>query len=201
MSRRLEVKTKAGEFIEARMKELGIKTVKELADIAGMSNSGLHQIIHYDMAIQQRSIERLADALQCDRMQILDLLPIRERLRPVPRKDVPKEVGRASSLCWDCRNAVPDSKRGCGCNWSRSFEPVPGWEAAERVSVRIEGGCERAVRSALVIKCPQFKPDREPEDEPEPEDPAQEPPSKWDGTIMFEDEADRMTMEMSYWRI
>ena len=27
-------------------------------------------------------------------------------------------------LCWDCANACG------GCEWSRSFRPVPGWSAS-----------------------------------------------------------------------
>lgn len=57
------------------------------------------------------------------------------------KKKPPKR--RILSLCWDCQNAC------CGCSWSRSFEPVEGWEA------RPSGD------SFFVINCPQFIPDEE----------------------------------------
>ena len=57
------------------------------------------------------------------------------------KKKPPKR--RTLSLCWDCQNAC------CGCSWSRSFEPVEGWEA------RPSGD------SFFVINCPQFIPDEE----------------------------------------
>lgn len=31
------------------------------------------------------------------------------------------------SICWLCANAVPSETTGC--NWSREFKPVEGWEA------------------------------------------------------------------------
>lgn len=36
----------------------------------------------------------------------------------------------AGSLCWDCKNAVPQG--GHGCNWSERFKPVPSWDAERR---------------------------------------------------------------------
>lgn len=35
---------------------------------------------------------------------------------------------QTESLCWSCRNAVPD-KYGNGCSWSRDAIPVAGWVA------------------------------------------------------------------------
>jgi predicted nucleic acid-binding Zn ribbon protein len=55
------------------------------------------------------------------------------------RKKSPKH--RRLSLCWDCQNACG------GCSWSRSFEPVEGWEA------------KPSEDSFFVINCPQFIPD------------------------------------------
>ena len=38
--------------------------------------------------------------------------------------DIDRNDGRShANICFDCQNAV------CGCNWSRNFKPVPGWEA------------------------------------------------------------------------
>ena len=42
-----------------------------------------------------------------------------------------KRRGNAvASLCWDCKNAVPQG--GHGCSWSERFKPVPGWDAERR---------------------------------------------------------------------
>lgn len=107
---------------------------------------------------------------------------------------------KPKTLCWDCANAVPD-KKGHGCSWSRDLIPVKGWTAKQgkynQSSYRVE-------------KCPEFKVDDTPskvsvqtlEIQNEPEEPPPRPkrgPEDWDGTITFEDEADRMTMLMAYW--
>lgn len=109
---------------------------------------------------------------------------------------------KPKTLCWDCANAVPD-KRGHGCSWSRDLIPVKGWVATKgqynQSSYRVE-------------KCPEFVVDASPSKVPIstleiPNEPEEPPPKKvptrapedWDGTITFEDEADRMTMLMAYW--
>jgi hypothetical protein len=56
------------------------------------------------------------------------------------------------TLCWGCANA-------CGnCAWSRSFQPVPGWEAKptkiNNNALRYDG---RYTPSFLVISCPEFE--------------------------------------------
>lgn len=90
------------------------------------------------------------------------------------------------SLCWKCRNAVPD-KQGHGCEWSMHHKPVPGWKTVQ--SIRKE---QPSVR---VVVCPKFAPDK-------PVRPKRKPDkAKRDGKIHFEDEADRMTMEMRRWGI
>lgn len=39
-------------------------------------------------------------------------------------------VSEKHTLCWTCRNAVPGKDRGC--EWSRYFQPVPGWTAVKQ---------------------------------------------------------------------
>lgn len=54
------------------------------------------------------------------------------------------------TLCWKCKNAVPD---GCyGCSWSKEFEPVEGWVAEEDKIV----GDGEILTSYRVIFCPEF---------------------------------------------
>lgn len=62
------------------------------------------------------------------------------------------------TLCWCCRNAVPDVETGVGCSWSRGFQPVPGWRAVPD-SIYIGGG-KPAVPTYHVIECPEFRADR-----------------------------------------
>lgn len=62
----------------------------------------------------------------------------------------PKESG---TLCWRCLNAVPNPKTGAGCSWSRSFQPVPGWDAEERPLNNPRG---EDIQSYFVKKCPLF---------------------------------------------
>lgn len=33
------------------------------------------------------------------------------------------------TLCWFCKNAVPNKEGTVGCSWSREFKPVKGWKA------------------------------------------------------------------------
>lgn len=56
---------------------------------------------------------------------------------------------KKSSLCWDCANAL------CGCDWSRDFKPVEGWEA------KFSPATKNKVESYHVISCPQFEKDKE----------------------------------------
>ena len=58
-----------------------------------------------------------------------------------------------STICWDCQNACG------GCSWSkyRMFQPVKGWEVIP-TDIHIGNGVR--VQSYVVLKCPQFKPDK-----------------------------------------
>jgi len=60
----------------------------------------------------------------------------------------------SNSLCWDCQNAV------LGCEWSREFEPVPGWTAKPRRMIDNARGT--VTMSYNVIKCPKFIKDEPP---------------------------------------
>lgn len=52
------------------------------------------------------------------------------------------------SLCWSCRNAVPD-RYGNGCSWSRDAIPVAGWVA----------DLNRKTDSWHVNRCPEYAQD------------------------------------------
>lgn len=52
------------------------------------------------------------------------------------------------TLCWKCKNAVPSADGTYGCNWSRSLQPVEGWEATPSPH-----------NSFHIINCPEFIPD------------------------------------------
>lgn len=57
------------------------------------------------------------------------------------------------TLCWRCLNAVPNPATGAGCEWSRNFQPVPGWDADYR-PVKLPD--TRVCESYFVTKCPLF---------------------------------------------
>lgn len=75
------------------------------------------------------------------------------------REEEAKQPVSVSTLCFDCVNAVPTPDGTRGCEWSRCFRPVPGWEA-KRNDVRIQSGNTnppvRMVESYRVRKCPKF---------------------------------------------
>lgn len=51
--------------------------------------------------------------------------------------------------CWRCR------KYAGGCSWSRSFTPIPGWEAEPTTLMR-------GAPSYRIIRCPEYEPDGDP---------------------------------------
>lgn len=83
------------------------------------------------------------------------VMPRRPVVEKVPEQKPPRVValdGHANTLCWECRNAVPGPD--AGCEWSRLFRPVPGWEAEER---RARLGAYELQTSYRVHKCPKFE--------------------------------------------
>lgn len=57
--------------------------------------------------------------------------------------------GYKATLCWDCLNAVPSTEHGC--EWSKGYKPVEGWEAVADKSFEGSG--------YTVISCPKFRRD------------------------------------------
>ena len=62
---------------------------------------------------------------------------------------------KRANICFDCKNAVPDDC-GHGCEWSRKFEPVPGWTAKP---VMLRSGRCTPTESWHITACPKFDPD------------------------------------------
>ena len=64
------------------------------------------------------------------------------------------ESTKQATLCWDCQNAL------LGCEWSREFKPVKGWNAIPTkiaMSYSADGTKEtRTIDSYLVYECPKF---------------------------------------------
>lgn len=52
------------------------------------------------------------------------------------------------TLCWTCKNAVPNFKKKIGCSWSIALEPVAGWDAEQH--------CVDGVTSYRVDSCPYY---------------------------------------------
>lgn len=63
------------------------------------------------------------------------------------------------TLCWYCRNAVPNPETGAGCAWSkRPHEPVKGWEAERRdLYVENKSSGYKPAESYRVLACPEFE--------------------------------------------
>lgn len=151
--------SKVGEFIERRMRELRIQSVKELARRSGIPSNTLVRIRAHDVAMQKKNVDKLANALECEPHVIQALVPESRRGYTRNRADVPLKFQKRQTLCWRCQNAVPDGP--FGCSWSERLEPVDGWEAIETTANRYDGGALRKVKSALVLDCPEFIPDEE----------------------------------------
>lgn len=65
------------------------------------------------------------------------------------------------SICWDCKNSVPNEKYGC--SWSRNFEPVKGWNAIETSMVINDYSKNvktKTIKSYCVCSCPKFIKDK-----------------------------------------
>ena len=58
---------------------------------------------------------------------------------------------RPDTLCWDCKNSTNN-----GCEWSRSFKPVEGWNAVPS-AILVGGGNDKYTDSYLVLDCPKFE--------------------------------------------
>lgn len=61
---------------------------------------------------------------------------------------------RKQSLCWSCRHAVPNPRKGNGCEWSIDFRPVRGWKATKK-EYRVPK-CNELMVSYRVHACPKF---------------------------------------------
>lgn len=59
------------------------------------------------------------------------------------------------TICWNCKNSVPDPYGKHGCSWSRKFAPVEGWDAIPTY----HAGNDSVYLSYEVKSCPQFVPD------------------------------------------
>lgn len=68
-----------------------------------------------------------------------------------------KNKQNKESQCWNCRNAVPNPEKGYGCNWSRSRQPVPGWETIDRLRLPDDGYSTVVKWGHKVCRCPEYK--------------------------------------------
>jgi hypothetical protein len=62
--------------------------------------------------------------------------------------------------CWTCQNAVPSPRKGRGCSWSISLEPVKGW-TAKPTKLRAHNRQDPEIGSYQVLACPEYIPDKE----------------------------------------
>ena len=69
-----------------------------------------------------------------------------------------RAIPKTGSICWGCANAIPSRYGGTGCSWSENRIPVEGWTAVKTEQTGITG---KPIVSYCVIKCPQYKGDKE----------------------------------------
>lgn len=72
----------------------------------------------------------------------------RDAIRYYRQRDRSKQT-----ICWDCKNAVPDPRKGIGCSWSRRLKPVTGWTATE---TELKLYDDITIKSYIVHKCPHY---------------------------------------------
>ena len=117
---------------------------KELARKSGICESTIRGIMGDEKrGMKYKTAERLGKVFNV----FPDTFDVRSRSGP---QQVYHNQTTSKSLCWFCKNAVPDVKRGC--SWSRSLEPVSGWDAIP--SKHLAG-------SYRVRSCPEFVSDNE----------------------------------------
>lgn len=153
--------TPVGKFIDERMAAVGIRTMAELAKRSGVSKSSLSRMRNAEHSLNSKTVRKLAAALKCDEGDIEVIAPEAKQM-PRRRTNMAPQFQKTRTLCWECRNAVPDDDHGC--SWSRRLDPVEGWDAVETSAIRIDGGYERRITSALVLGCPEFVPDKKDND-------------------------------------
>jgi hypothetical protein len=69
------------------------------------------------------------------------------------REEARKEP-QGGTLCWHCKNAVPNRYGTRGCSWSIHKVPVKGWDA-EPTTLRFYEG--HTIKSYKVKSCPNFE--------------------------------------------
>lgn len=70
------------------------------------------------------------------------------------RKRKPEKRKRqetAQSLCWECAKAYG------GCDWSKQFTPVKGWQARRNDLSFLTNGKVHTTESYEVKACPEFE--------------------------------------------
>lgn len=124
--------------IRRLMDDAGIRTVRELAESAGIVPGTLYQAMCRGTKLSYMSAQRIGRVLgvRPEKVEPGCLENIGDRRisklteqEAVIAKALAEARTKGRQICWDCRNAVPEGKYGC--EWSRHFKPVPGWIAEE----------------------------------------------------------------------
>lgn len=142
------MKSTLGEKLEIAMKAAGIESISDLARRAGVTHTGLYVAVKRGRRIHRKTAERLAKVLNCDPRWLME----------PEEEEKSKRLGKTqktATLCWRCRNAVPEGRYGC--SWSRGLDPVPGWRAVPSKVYR--GSDVDDIISWNVRECPEFVPD------------------------------------------
>ena len=68
----------------------------------------------------------------------------------IKKKRDPNSYYRKESRCWTCQNCFG------GCEWSREFNPVPGW-TAKKTCIPSNGEYKESYN---VLECPKYMEDK-----------------------------------------
>ena len=155
---------KLGEIIAPYAKAKGFRSKAELARASGVSVSTIYSIWNRPCKVSWiENAAKLAEALDMPLELIYEeRTKGRRKHSQVDPVKHSQKIKQGRSLCWSCQHAVPDLN-GHGCEWSKRFDPVPGWDAEETV---LTTSYKQGTKSYHVYGCPKYLPD-EPKPEPE----------------------------------
>ena len=152
---------KLGEIIEPYAAAKGFKSKTDLAMASGVSVSTIYSLWQRPCKVSWiENAAKLAEALDMPLGLIYEeRTQGRRKHSQVDPVKHSQKIKQGQSLCWSCQHAVPDLN-GHGCEWSRKFMAVKGWEATETL---LTTSYKKAIKSYHVFQCPKYEPDPVPE--------------------------------------
>lgn len=151
---------KLGDIIAPYANAKGFRSKAELARASGVSVSTIYSIWNRPCKVSWiENAAKLAEALDMPLELIYEeRTQGRRKHSQVDPVKHSQKIKQGRSLCWSCRNAVPDGKYGCP--WSMDKTPVEGWVADKHVQKGYEAWGNPGLHITYkVLACPMFVPD------------------------------------------